>query len=320
MVDVFRQNGVADFQDTFQQNNNAYSAEGDVTRQNGIMNLPAEDASKAINPDLVKSVLGGIANVIGGGGEGGNPVQQLLSSDAGKALLSNFLGQGENDNDAAGLIQAFFSGSNIQSLLSGIDTEGEGGASILELFNRLQEISNGDNDKTPSKSKKSKHDDDANSALLNLLQSYFGGQQTGQVQQLQELLQAYSDRNNNRGDNEVVKLIQAFVSGNDDNDSSSNETIESILSVLNIRGREQRQQLIELWDRIQEIMNPPRKDKDKDKDDDPANSALLNVLQLYYKDQIEQVHQLEELLQSYSDSGSRRRRRYLRGVGAGGKK
>ena len=51
----------------------------------------------------------------------------------------------------------------------------------------------------------------------------------------------------------------------------------------------------------------------KDKEDDPANSALLNVLQLYYKDQIEQVQQLQEMLQTYSDSGQQRRRRYLRG-------
>ncbi len=74
------------------------------------------------------------------------------------SFLPILLGQGDNDNDAAGLIQAFFSGNIIQSLLSGIDTEGDGGGgtSILELFNRLQEISNGDNDKTPSKSKKPK--------------------------------------------------------------------------------------------------------------------------------------------------------------------
>eukprot|EP00985_Skeletonema_marinoi_P034891 scaffold45122_cov197-Skeletonema_marinoi.AAC.1 len=64
--DVERQNGVADFQDALQENNNAFSVEGDVTRQNGILGLP--------------SGSGG-----GGGGGGGGGIndawQQLLKPD-----------------------------------------------------------------------------------------------------------------------------------------------------------------------------------------------------------------------------------------------
>ena len=67
--DVERQNGVADFQDALQENNNAFSVEGDVTRQNGILGLPSGSGS-------------------GGGGEGINDAwQQLLQPDVLETLF-----------------------------------------------------------------------------------------------------------------------------------------------------------------------------------------------------------------------------------------
>eukprot|EP00984_Skeletonema_dohrnii_P015526 scaffold6726_cov95-Skeletonema_dohrnii-CCMP3373.AAC.2 len=70
--DVDRQNGVADFRDALQENNNAFSVEGDVTRQNGVLGLP--------------SGSGG-----GGGGGGGGGIndawQQLLQPDVLETLF-----------------------------------------------------------------------------------------------------------------------------------------------------------------------------------------------------------------------------------------
>eukprot|EP00984_Skeletonema_dohrnii_P024865 scaffold14002_cov83-Skeletonema_dohrnii-CCMP3373.AAC.3 len=69
---VDRQNGVADFRDALQENNNAFSVEGDVTRQNGVLGLPSGSGSG------------------GGGGSGGginDAWQQLLQPDVLKTLF-----------------------------------------------------------------------------------------------------------------------------------------------------------------------------------------------------------------------------------------
>lgn len=155
--DVSRQNGVADFRDALNGNNNAYATEGDVIRQNGIMNLSADDASEVITPDLVSS----LQTLLGGE----NLMHFLSSTDAEavKAILSNNLG----DDSVVKWFQEFFNGNKvIQSLLSlNVLNGGENGISIVELLEGLQEIIKRDNDKILPKD-----DDHAYSDLLNLLE------------------------------------------------------------------------------------------------------------------------------------------------------
>ena len=138
VIDVTRQNGVADFRDALNGNNNAYATDGNVIRQNGIMNLSAEDASGVITPELIRSL------------------ETLLGGEN----LTHFL----SSTDAE-VVKAISILSN--SLLSlNVLNGGDDSISIVELLDRLQEIIKRDNDKTMPKG-----DNTAYSDLLNLLEN-----------------------------------------------------------------------------------------------------------------------------------------------------